>query len=60
MKFTLITSFAVAALVNNTIAIRSLGDVSDLFNDDSEEMETQRSLRETEKEMGSKLGNSLG
>ena len=60
MKFTLITSFAVAALVNNTSAIRSLGDVSDLFNDDSEEMETQRSLRETEKEMGSKLGNSLG
>jgi len=34
--------------------------VTDLFNDDSEEMETQRSLKETEKEMGTKLGNSLG
>ena len=60
MKFTTITTFAVAALISNTSAIRNLGDVSDLFNDDSEEMETQKSLLETEKEMGAKLGNSLG
>ena len=44
MKLTLITSFAVAALINNTSAIRTNGDVSDLFNDESEELETQRSL----------------
>jgi hypothetical protein len=35
-------------------------DVSDLFNDDAEEMEIQKSLAQVEKEMGTKLGNSLG
>jgi hypothetical protein len=38
MKFNLLTSFAVAALINNTGAVKILGDVSDLFNDDSEEL----------------------
>ena len=55
-----ITSFAIVALINNTKAVSLNPDVSDLFNDDSEELEISRSLAQTEREMGRKLGNSLG
>ena len=41
MKF---TSIAIVALINNTKAVNLNPDVSDLFNDDSEEMEINRSL----------------
>tara|TARA_B110000285_G_C14931601_1_gene517602 strand:+ start:78 stop:251 length:174 start_codon:yes stop_codon:yes gene_type:complete len=57
MKF---TTIAIFALINNTRAVSLNPDVSDLFNDDSEEMEINRSLAQTEREMGRKLGNSLG
>jgi len=60
MKLTTITTFAVAALISNISATKLNPDVTDLFNDESEELETLKSLRETEKEMGTKLGNSLG
>lgn len=48
MKFTATTTIAILALINNASAISLNNDVTDLFNDDSEELEIQKSLRETE------------
>lgn len=59
MKFA--STLAVIALINNTQAIRAFDndDVSDLFNDDSQETETLKSIAEAEKVSGKKLPASI-
>lgn len=57
MKFA--KSLAVIALINNTQAIRDNADVTDLFNDDSQEAETMRSIAEAEKAHGKPLPASI-
>ena len=59
MKFA--STLAVIALINNIQAIRSSAnpDVSDLFNDDSQEAETLASIAEAEKATGHSLPASI-
>ena len=59
MKFA--STLAVIALINNTQAIRSSDntDVSDLFNDESQEAETLLSIKEAEKATGHSLPASI-
>lgn len=50
-------SLAVFALLNNTSAIKLSNDTDDLFNDNSDQAETLKSIKQTEREMNHELGN---
>ena len=53
--------FLLGILVNSSLAVNIRGntDTEDLFNDDSQEAETLKSINDSEKALGYKLGNSF-